>query len=96
MSWKSFHDKTSNSLTVDRVVITKRMMRLQTIVTKSASSDNLVEQAPKVIEIMVGCAEGDFVSDSTTEDEIKAMRKAGTYEGCYAGGNQQRDCSVPC
>ena len=70
MSWKSYHDKTSNSLTVDHGVITKRMMRLQTIVTESAISDNLVWQASKVIEIMVGYAESDFVLDSTTEAEI--------------------------
>ena len=54
MNLKSYHNETSNSLTVDYGVITKRMMRLQTIIIERAISDNLVEQAPKVIEIMVG------------------------------------------
>ena len=54
ISWRSYHNETSNSLTVDHGVITKRLMQLQRIVIESAVSDNLVEQAPKVIEIMVG------------------------------------------
>ena len=54
ISWRSYHNETSNSLTVDHGVFTKRLMRLQKIMIESAISDNLVEQAPKVIEIMVG------------------------------------------
>lgn len=86
MSWKAYHDNTSNSLTVEHGVITKRMMRLQTIITESIISDNLKEQAPKIIEILIAYADSNFILDSTTEDEIENMRKSGTYKGCYAGG----------
>lgn len=86
MSWTKHHDKTSDSLTVDHGMITSRMSKMQIIATEAIINDTLDLQAPKLIELMVGYAENEFIMDSTTEMEIKAMQKAGTYSRCYAGG----------
>ena len=91
MSWTKKHGETSDSLTVEHDVITSRMATMQIVTTEAIINNTLDIQAPKLIELMVGFAENDFIMDSTTVTDIKAMKKAGTFTRCYgSGGNDEK------
>lgn len=92
-SWKQDHDKRSNSLTVHMEQLTNRMSFLNATLDNAIIEDRLEPQAELAIKLLMTYAENDLMLDSTTLDEITAMRKKGSYKRCYQGkGNVKAVC----
>ena len=88
-SWVEDHALTSNSLNVHFLELTDRTEFITTVLTNSIIDGSIETQANKAIDLILTWSKADVIMDSTSVEEILAMRKKGTYSKCYKGAGEE-------
>lgn len=92
-SWVKDHDMKGTSLDVHHEELTTRMGHVITAINNSILDGTYDEQAPLAIDLIMDWAKAEVIMDSTTVDEIKEMKKNGTFQACYKGvGDEDAVC----
>ena len=74
-SWVEDHAVTSNSLNVHFLELTDRTEFITTVLTNSIIDGSIETQAKKAIDLILIWSKADVIMDSTSVEEILAMRK---------------------